>query len=186
MRDLARVIPWSFYFTRGSCSLNDIANELEALGINRCMIVHERKGNPGFAKFYKLQDGELVERDYRIRLRGVALARELRRGRSTFTSESKLRVINRCTSDFGEQLYTMLSMFFGFERERELPRDPNYKGIAIIFSDSPEGHIILDFRQIETGEYIGPKITITDVYLGKKGEAIKSLIEMLGIGKKKK
>ncbi|MEA2069713.1 MAG: hypothetical protein U9O98_00320 [Asgard group archaeon] len=184
LRDVVRVIPWSFHFTRGSCSLKDLANELTVLGINRCLIVHERKGNPAVIKFYKLIEGVLVERDYRIKLKGVTLARELDRGRSVFTAESKLRVINRCTSDFGEQLYTMFSFFFGFERERSLPQIPNLKGIAILFSDDKKGHITLEFQQIETKELIGPKIVIDDVILGKKGEAIRSIMDKIGFGKK--
>jgi len=184
-RDLVRVIPWSFHFTRGTCSLSDLADELSSLGINRMLIVHEKKGNPSLIKFYKLDNNELDERDYRLRMKGITLSRELRRGRSIFTSESKFRVINRCTSDFGEQLYAMLSIFFNYERVRELPRDPKFKGIAIILSDTSESIITLDFQQIETKEMIGPRITISDVYLGKKGEAIRSLMEIVGIGKKR-
>lgn len=185
IRDLIWVIPWSFHFTRGSCSLNDLADEMTILGINRSIIIHEKKGNPSFVKFYKLEDEKLIERDYRIRLRGISLARELKRGRSKFTSESKLKVINKCQSDFGEQLYTMLAIFFNFERMRELPHDENMKGIAINFSDSKEEMITLDFMQIETKEMIGPRITVTDVYLGKKGEAIKSLMNLIGLGKRR-
>ncbi|MHA1639430.1 MAG: Brix domain-containing protein [Candidatus Heimdallarchaeota archaeon] len=186
VRDLVRVIPWSFHFTRGSCSLNDLAAELTSLGINRLMIIHEKKGNPSLAKFYKLVNGKLVERDYRIRIKGIALARELRRGRSIFTKNSKFRVINKCSSDFGEQLYTMLSIFFNFERSRELIYEPNLKGIAVFLSDSPKSNITLEFQQIETKEFIGPRITISDVYLGKKGEVIKSLMNLLGLGKRKR
>ena len=127
VRDLVRVIPWSFHFTRGSCSLKDLAEELENLGIVRLLILHEKKGNPSLMKFYKLVDGQLNERDYRVRIKGISLARELKRGRSKFTADSKLRVINLSQTDFGEQLYTILSVFFGFERERELPRIPNLK-----------------------------------------------------------
>ena len=112
IRDLVRVIPWSFHFTRGSCSLNDLANELAVLGINRLLIVHEKKGNPSLVKFYKLDKGELMERDYRLRIKGISLSRELRRNRTVFTADSKLQVINQSQSDFGEQLYTMLSLFF--------------------------------------------------------------------------
>ncbi|MBD3192458.1 MAG: hypothetical protein GF308_17595 [Candidatus Heimdallarchaeota archaeon] len=186
VRDLTRVIPWSFHFTRGSCSLKDVADELAILGIIRAMIVHERKGNPSRATFYKLVDGELIERDYRVRIKGITLARELNRGRSVFTSESKFRVVNKCNSDFGEQLYTMLSLFFDFNKERELPRIPDLKGIAVYFSDDEEGNIILEFQQIETKEMIGPKIVISDVYLGKKGEAIRSLMKIIGLGSKSK
>lgn len=186
VRDLARVIPWSFHFTRGSCSLNDIADELATLGIIRAMIIHERKGNPSRAAFYKLVDGKLVERDYRVRIKGITLARELNRGRSVFTSESKFRVVNKCNSDFGEQLYTMLSLFFDFNKERELPRIPDLKGIAVYFSDDEQGNIILEFQQIETKEMIGPKIKISDVYLGKKGEAIRSLMKIIGLDRKSK
>jgi U3 small nucleolar ribonucleoprotein protein IMP4 len=184
LRDLVRVIPWSFHFTRGSCSLNDLADELTVLGINRLLIIHEKKGNPSLVKFYKLEDGKLAERDYRIRIKGISLARELKRGRSKFTSESKLRVVNKCQSDFGEQLYTMLSIFFNFERMREIPDNENLKGYAINFSDK-DMMITLDFQQIETKEMIGPRITVSDVFLGKKGEAIRSLIELIGIGKRK-
>ncbi|MFW9922735.1 MAG: Brix domain-containing protein [Candidatus Thorarchaeota archaeon] len=183
-RDLVRVIPWSFHFTRGSCSLRDLADELDLLGINRLMVIHEKKGNPSLVKFFKLEDNLLSERDYRLRIKGVALARELKRGRSNFTSESKFKVINKCQSEFGEQLYTMLSVFFGFERERELPRDSNFKGIAVLFSDKEE-LINLEFQQIETKEMIGPKITFSDVFLGKKGEAIRSLMNVIGLGKRK-
>ncbi|NHJ46737.1 MAG: hypothetical protein FK733_03005 [Asgard group archaeon] len=185
LRDLVRVIPWSFHFTRGSCSLNDLADELTVLGINRVLIIHEKKGNPSLVKFYKLEDGKLAERDYRMRIKGISLARELKRGRSVFTSESKLRVVNKCQSDFGEQLYTMLSIYFNFERMREIPDDENLKGYAINFSDK-NMMITLDFQQLETKEMIGPRITISDVFLGKKGEAIRSLIELIGIGKNKK
>jgi U3 small nucleolar ribonucleoprotein protein IMP4 len=185
IRDLVRVIPWSFHFTRGSCSLNDLANELAVLGINRLLIVHEKKGNPSLVKFFKLDDGKLIERDYRLRIKGISLAREQRRGRSVFTDESKLQVINQSESDFGEQLYTMLSIFFNFERKRELPRDPNMKGIAIIFADTKEDLIILDFQQIETKEMIGPRISISDVFLGKKGEVIRSLMNVIGLGKRR-
>ncbi|MHA1558076.1 MAG: hypothetical protein ACTSPM_14235 [Candidatus Heimdallarchaeota archaeon] len=45
-RDLVTVIPWCFHFTRGSCSLKDLAEELTNLGINRLLILHEKKGNP--------------------------------------------------------------------------------------------------------------------------------------------
>jgi len=166
--------------------LKEIANELASLGINRAMVVHELKGNPSRATFYKLIDGKLVERDYKVRIKGIALARELNRGRSVFTAESRLRIINKCTSDFGEQLYTMLSLFFNFNKERELPRIPDLKGIALYFSDDPGGNITLDFQQIETKEMIGPRITISDVHLGKKGEAIRSLMGILGIGKRQK
>ncbi|HUU78253.1 MAG TPA: hypothetical protein VMX55_07890 [candidate division Zixibacteria bacterium] len=185
IRDLVRVIPWSFHFTRGSCSLKDLADEIENLGINRLLILHEKKGNPSLMKFYKLIDDQLVERDYRVRIKGISLARELNRGRSTFTSESKLRVINQCESDFGEQLYAMLSLFFNFERFRTLQTEPNLKGIAILFSDK-NNLISLEFQQIETKEMIGPRITISDVFLGKKGEAIKSLMNLIGIGKGRK
>jgi len=185
IRDLVRVIPWSFHFTRGSCSLNDLANELAVLGINRLLIIHEKKGNPSLVKFYKLVEGKLIERDYRLRIKGISLARELRRGRSIFTADSKLQVINQSQSDFGEQLYTMLSLFFGFERKRELPRDVNMKGIAILFTDTNEDLIILDFKQIETKEMIGPRISISDVFLGKKGEAIRSLMNLIGLGKRR-
>lgn len=185
VRDLVRVIPWSFHFTRGSCSLNDLADELAVLGINRMLILHEKKGNPSLIKFYKLIDGKLSERDYRVRIKGISLARELNRGRSVFTAESKYRVINKCKSDFGEQLYAMLSLFFNFERSRELIKEPNLKGIAIFFSDSKEDLIKLDFQQIESGEMIGPRITISDVFLGKKGEAIRSLMNLIGIGRRK-
>ena len=113
------------------------------------------------------------------------MARELRRGRSVFTAESKYRVINQCKSDFGEQLYDMLSLFFNFERSRELIKDSNLKGIAVFFSDSKEDLIKLDFQQIETGEMIGPRVTISDVYLGKKGEAIRSLMNLVGIGRRR-
>ena len=185
IRDLVRVIPWSFHFTRGSCSLNDLANELAVLGINRILIIHEKKGNPSLVKFYKLDEGKLMERDYRLRIKGISLARELRRGRTVFTADSKLQVINQSQSDFGEQLYTMLSLFFNFERKRELPRDTNMKGIAIIFADTKEGLIILDFQQIESKDMIGPRISISDVFLGKKGEAIQSLMNLIGLGKGK-
>ncbi|NHJ32648.1 MAG: hypothetical protein FK732_07290 [Asgard group archaeon] len=185
IRDLVRVIPWSFHFTRGSCSLNDLANELAVLGINRLLIVHEKKGNPSLVKFFKLDQGKLMERDYRIRIKGISLARELKRERSVFRADSTLQVINQCQSDFGEQLYAMLSLFFNFERKRELPRDANMKGIAIIFADTNEGLIILDFQQIETKEMIGPRISISDVFLGKKGEAIRSLMNLIGIGKRR-
>ncbi|MHA1503675.1 MAG: Brix domain-containing protein [Candidatus Heimdallarchaeota archaeon] len=185
IRDLVRVIPWSFHFTRGTCSLNDLADELSSLGINRMLIVHEKKGNPSLMKFFKLVDNSLEERDYRLRIKGIALGRELKRGRSIFTSESKFRVINRCTSDFGEQLYTMLSIFFNYERVRELPQDPNFKGIAIILSDTSDTLITLDFQQIETKEMIGPRISIMDVYLGKKGEAIRYLMNLGGIGRRR-
>jgi len=185
IRDLVRVIPWSFHFTRGSCSLRDLAAELASLGINRLMIIHEKKGNPSLAKFYKLVDNSLVERDYRVRIKGIALTRELHRSRSIFTKDSKYRVINKCTSDFGEQLYTMLSFFFNFERMRELVYEPGLKGIAIFLSDNPEGHITVEFQQIETKEFIGPRITISDIYLGKKGEVIRSLMNIIGLGKKK-
>ena len=84
IRDLVRVIPWSFHFTRGSRSLNDLANELAVLGINRLLIVHEKKGNPSLVKFYKLDEGKLMERDYRLRIKGISLARELRRNRTIF------------------------------------------------------------------------------------------------------
>ena len=184
IRDLVRVIPWSFHFTRGSCSLKDLADELENLGINRLLILHEKKGNPSLMKFYKLVDGILSERDYRVRIKGITLARELNRGRSVFTFESKFKVINQCESDFGEQLYTMLSLFFGFEKFRELPRDPELKGIAILFSDK-ESIINLEFQQIETKQMIGPRISISDVFLGKKGEAIRSLMNLIGIGKRR-
>ncbi len=183
IRDLVRVIPWSFHFTRGSCSLNDLANELAVLGINRILIVHEKKGNPSLVKFYKLDEGKLMERDYRLRIKGISLARELRRGRTVFTADSKLQVINQSQSDFGEQLYTMLSLFFNFERKRALPRDANMKGIAIIFADTKEGLIILDFQQIESKDMIGPRISISDVFLGKKGEIIRSLMNLIGMGK---
>ncbi|MBK5113781.1 MAG: hypothetical protein KGD59_00135 [Candidatus Heimdallarchaeota archaeon] len=183
IRDLVRVIPWSFHFTRGSCSLNDLADELAVLGIIRLLIVHEKKGNPSLVKFYKLDEGQLMERDYRLRIKGISLAREQRRGRSVFTAESKLQVLNQSKSDFGEQLYTMLSLFFNFERKRELPRDAKMKGIAIIFADTKEDLIILDFQQIETKEMIGPRISISDVFLGKKGEAIRSLMNVIGLGK---
>ena len=183
IRDLVRVIPWSFHFTRGSCSLNDLANELAVLGINRILIIHEKKGNPSLVKFYKLDEGKLMERDYRLRIKGISLARELRRGRTVFTADSKLQVINQSQSDFGEQLYTMLSLFFNFERKRELPRDTNMKGIAIIFADTKEGLIILDFQQIESKDMIGPRISISDVFLGKKGEIIRSLMNLIGMGK---
>lgn len=183
IRDLVRVIPWSFHFTRGSCSLNDLANELAVLGINRILIIHEKKGNPSLVKFYKLDEGKLMERDYRLRIKGISLARELRRGRTVFTADSKLQVINQSQSDFGEQLYTMLSLFFNFERKRELPRDANMKGIAIIFADTKEGLIILDFQQIESKNMIGPRISISDVFLGKKGEIIRSLMNLIGMGK---
>lgn len=185
IRDLVRVIPWSFHFTRGSCSLNDLANELAVLGINRLLIVHEKKGNPSLVKFYKLDEGKLMERDYRLRIKGISLSRELRRNRTVFTADSKLQVINQSQSDFGEQLYTMLSLYFNFERKRELPRDTNMKGIAIIFADNNQGLIILDFQQIESKEMIGPRISISDVFLGKKGEAIRSLMNLIGIGKGK-
>ena len=185
VRDLVRVIPWSFHFTRGSCSLKDLADEIENLGINRLLILHEKKGNPSLVKFYKLVDDQLIERDYRIRIKGVSLARELNRGRSIFTSESKFRVINQCQSDFGEQLYTMLSLFFNFVRFRSLPADSDLKGIAIIFSDK-EDLISLEFQQIETKEMIGPRFTISDVFLGKKGEAIRSLMNLIGLGKRRK
>jgi U3 small nucleolar ribonucleoprotein protein IMP4 len=183
IRDLVRVIPWSFHFTRGSCSLNDLANELAVLGISRILIVHEKKGNPSLVKFYKLDEGKLMERDYRLRIKGISLARELRRGRTVFTADSKLQVINQSQSDFGEQLYTMLSLFFNFERKRTLPRDANMKGIAIIFADTKEGLIILDFQQIESKDMIGPRISISDVFLGKKGEIILSLMNLIGMGK---
>ncbi|NHK32468.1 MAG: hypothetical protein FK730_14030 [Asgard group archaeon] len=185
IRDMVRVIPWSFHFTRGSCSLNDLAEEMMILGINRLIIINEKKGNPSLVKFFKLDKEKLAERDYRVRLRGISLARELKRGRSKFTSESKLKVINKSQSDFGEQLYTMLSIFFNFERMRELPNDETMKGIAINFSDSIEKMITLDFQQIETKEMIGPRITVTDVFLGKKGEAIRSLMNLIGIGKRR-
>ncbi len=185
IRDLVRVIPWSFHFTRGSCSLNDLADELAVLGTNRLLILHEKKGNPSLMKFYKSVDGILEERDYRVRIKGISLARELNRGRSVFTTESKLRVINQCKSDFGEQLYTMLSLFFNFERSRELQKDTNLKGIALFFSDSKEDLIKLDFQQIETGKMIGPRFTISDVFLGKKGEAIRSLMNLIGIGRRR-
>jgi rRNA maturation protein Rpf1 len=155
------------------------------LGINRLIIINEKKGNPSLVKFFKLDKEKLAERDYRVRLRGISLARELKRGRSKFTSESKLKVINKSQSDFGEQLYTMLSIFFNFERMRELPNRENIKGIAINFSDSNEEMITLDFQQIETKEMIGPRITVTDVFLGKKGEAIRSLMNLIGIGKRR-
>jgi U3 small nucleolar ribonucleoprotein protein IMP4 len=183
IRDLVRVIPWSFHFTRGSCSLKDLANELAVLGIIRLLIVHEKKGNPSLVKFYKLDEGQLMERDYRLRIKGISLAREQRRGRSVFTAESKLQVLNQSKSDFGEQLYTMLSLFFNFERKRELPQDAKMKGIAIIFADTKEDLIILDFQQIETKEMIGPRISISDVFLGKKGETIRSLMNVIGLGK---
>ena len=73
LRDLVRVIPWSFHFTRGTCSLNDLADELASLGINRMLIIHEKKGNPSLVKFYKLDENELVEGDYRMRIKGIAL-----------------------------------------------------------------------------------------------------------------
>ena len=79
----------------------------------------------------------------------------------------------------------MLSLFFEFERVRELPRDPKFKGIAILYSDTNDGLINLEFQQIETKKMIGPRITISDVYLGKKGEAIKSLMNLIGFGKRK-
>ncbi|MHA1558077.1 MAG: hypothetical protein ACTSPM_14240 [Candidatus Heimdallarchaeota archaeon] len=120
-----------------------------------------------------------------MRIKGISLGRELRNVRSIFTSESKYSVINQSQSDFGEQLYTMLSLFFDFERTRELPLDPNFKGIAILYSDTAEGHINLVFQQIETKKMIGPRITISDVYLGKKGEAIRSLMDLIGIGKRR-
>jgi rRNA maturation protein Rpf1 len=182
---LVRVIPWSFHFTRGSCSLLDLADELTSLGINRLVILHEKKGNPSLFKFYKLEGDELDEKDYRMRLKGISLARELNRGRSKFISDSRLMVVNKCHSDFGEQLYMMLSMFFGFERMRTLPSDPQLKGIAINFSDKND-MITLEFQQIESKEMIGPRLTISDVYLGKKGEAIKSLMNLIGLGKKPK
>ncbi len=132
-RDLVRVIPWCFHFTRGSCSLKDLAEELTDLGINRVLILHERKGNPSLIKFYKLVNEKLEEREYRVRIKGISLGRELRNVRSIFTSESKFSVINQSKSDFGEQLYTMLSIFFDFQRTRALPQDPNFKGIAILY-----------------------------------------------------
>ncbi|MHA1156183.1 MAG: hypothetical protein ACTSQK_08755 [Candidatus Heimdallarchaeota archaeon] len=184
-RDLVTVIPWCFHFTRGSCSLKDLAEELTNLGINRLLILHEKKGNPSLIKFYKLVDEKIEERDYRVRIKGISLGRELRNVRSIFTSESKFSVINQSKSDFGEQLYTMLSLFFDFERTRELPLNPNFKGIAILYSDTSEGHINLVFQQIETKKMIGPRITISDVYLGKKGEAIRSLMDLIGIGKRR-
>ncbi len=184
-RDLVTVIPWCFHFTRGSCSLKDLAEELTNLGINRLLILHEKKGNPSLIKFYKLVDEKIEERDYRVRIKGISLGRELRNVRSIFTSESKFSVINQSQSDFGEQLYTMLSLFFDFERTRELPLDTNFKGIAILYSDTSEGHINLVFQQIETKKMIGPRITISDVYLGKKGEAIRSLMDLIGIGKRR-
>ena len=184
-RDMVRVIPWCFHFTRGSCSLKDLAEELTNLGINRLLILHEKKGNPSLIKFYKLVDEQLEERDYRVRIKGISLGRELKRERSVFTSESKFSVINQSKSDFGEQLYNMLSLFFEFERVRELPRDPKFKGIAILYSDTNDGQINLEFQQIETKKMIGPRITISDVYLGKKGEAIKSLMNLIGFGKRK-
>ncbi|NHJ85269.1 MAG: hypothetical protein FK734_07390 [Asgard group archaeon] len=185
VRDLVRVIPWSFHFTRGTCSLKDLADELAILGINRLLILHEKKGNPSLMKFYKLTDNKLLERDYRVRIKGISLARELKRGRSIFTAESKFRVINHCQSDFGEQLYAMLSIFFNFERTRSFPQDSTLKGIAMIFSDTDEGIINLEFQQIETREMIGPRITISDIFLGKKGEAIRSLMNIIGLGKKR-
>ncbi|MHA1220962.1 MAG: Brix domain-containing protein [Candidatus Heimdallarchaeota archaeon] len=184
VRDLVRVIPWSFHFTRGSCSLNVLADELSSLGINRLMVVHEKKGNPSLLKFYKLVDDDLEARDYRVRIKGISLGRELKRGRSVFTKESKFSVVNYCQSDFGEQLYTMLSIFFNFERIRELPQNPNFKGIAIFMSDKDD-QITIDFQQIETKEMIGPRITISDVYLGKKGEVIRSLMSVIGLGKRR-
>lgn len=185
VRDLVRVIPWSFHFTRGSCSLNDLADELSSLGIIRLMTVHEKKGNPSLIKFYKLKKSELDERDYRIRIKGITLARELKRGRSKFTANSRFLVINKCESDFGEQLYTMLSIFFNFPRMREVPKDTDLEGIAVIFSDTSDNLINFEFQQIETKAMIGPKVTISDVYLGKKGEAIRSLMKVIGLGKKK-
>jgi U3 small nucleolar ribonucleoprotein protein IMP4 len=183
VRDVTRVIPWSFHFTRGSCSLADIADELSVLGINRCLILHEKNGNPSLVKFYKLKNKELVERDYKVRIKGIALARELKRGRSVFTKESKFRVINQCTSKFGEKLYRLLSIFFDFTKERELPRIPNLKGIALLFSDTKNNNITIQFQQIETQEMVGPKIIISKLFLGKKGEALSKLLDRLGIGK---
>ncbi|HUT82347.1 MAG TPA: hypothetical protein VMZ29_14190 [Candidatus Bathyarchaeia archaeon] len=185
IRDLVRVIPWSFHFTRGSCSLDDLSDETKNLGITRLLILHEKKGNPSLLKFYKLVDDKLEERDYRVRIKGISLARELKRGRSAFTQESKLQVINHCESEFGEQLYTMLSLFFNFERTRELPREPNFKGIAIFLSDDTNDCITIDFQQIETKEMIGPRITVSDVFLGRKGEIIRSLIAAIGLGKRR-
>lgn len=184
VRDLVRVIPWSFHFTRGSCSIKELADELLSLGINRLIIIYEKRGNPSLVKFYKLENAKLIEKDYKIRIKGITLARELNRGRSIFTSESFLKVINKCTSDFGEQLYNMLSLFFNFERLRSIPIIPNLKGIAIFFSDN-NSLITLDFQQIETKEMIGPRIIISDVYLGKKGTAIQSLMNLLGLGQRK-
>lgn len=185
-RDLVTVIPWCFHFTRGSCSLKDLAEELANLGINRILILHEKKGNPSLIKFYKLVDEKLEEREYRVRIKGISLSRELKHVRSIFTSESKFSVVNQSKSDFGEQLYTMLSLFFDFQRVRELPQDPNFKGIAILYSDNVQGHIKLEFQQIETKKMIGPRVTISDVYLGKKGEAIRSLMDLIGIGKRRR
>jgi len=77
IRDLSHVIPGSVRVNRGKKSLEDLRQEAIKYGLDRVLVVGERKGNPGLLRFYKAAIASITPTNAQVILSGVTLRREL-------------------------------------------------------------------------------------------------------------
>ena len=77
IRDFLHVIPGAVRVNRGKKSLQDLRQDAVKFGLDRVLIVGERKGNPGLLRFYKATVATIEPIGAQVILAGVTLRREL-------------------------------------------------------------------------------------------------------------
>ena len=75
VKDLAALFPGSYRVTRGHMTLGELALEARSIGVERVLIIGERRGNPSILRFYEPRGSNLVNIVTLI-VKGVKLSRE--------------------------------------------------------------------------------------------------------------
>ena len=75
-RDLERILPHSFYRTRGKSNLDSVVDHARSKGYRRVVILKEYKGNPGKMDFIEVKPDTWEWIPVSLKILGVKLQRE--------------------------------------------------------------------------------------------------------------
>ncbi len=158
IKDLVGILPNSLKVNRGHLTMEELAILALSKGCDRLVIVGENRGNPSLLRVYKLERGGIFKNIVSIKVRGLALSREIKRSLPDFQpKELYVKANYDELMDFAEAL--MLG-FHGRIYHKGIKL--NNESLLAVLTLTKNGDVILEFLDYKN-RYVGPKLKLMRV-----------------------
>ena len=151
VKDLVGVIPGAVRLTRGHMSMEELAREALIRGLNRVVVIGERRGNPSIIRVYAVKsEGLGLDNIVSFIVKGVTLSREAGSG---YPGVKSVLVVESDGSSISDEFAE--AFIIGFKARLSGPRD------SVIARIKAVGAKEVTVRFLWRGTRVGPRLKLS-------------------------